>query len=46
MKKNKFIKSSIILIIGGLATKALGMITKIILTRIIQIENTQYDVQN
>lgn len=33
MKKNKFIKSSIILIIGGLITKALGMLVRIILTR-------------
>ena len=33
MKKNKFIKSSIILIIGGLITKVLGMFVKIILTR-------------
>lgn len=35
MKKNKFIKSSIILIIGCLCTKILGMITKIVLTRYI-----------
>ncbi len=33
MKKSKFIKSSIILIIGGFCTKVLGMLTKIILTR-------------
>ena len=33
MKKNKFFKSSIILIIGGLITKTLGMIVKIVLTR-------------
>ena len=33
MKKNKFIRSSIILIIGGLITKALGMLVRIILTR-------------
>ena len=33
MKKNKFIKSSIILVIGGLITKILGMIIKIVLTR-------------
>ena len=33
MKKNKFIVSSIILIIGGLITKILGMLVKIILTR-------------
>lgn len=31
--KNKFIKSSLILIIGGLITKLLGMFIKIILTR-------------
>lgn len=35
MKKSKFIKSSIILIIGGLITKILGMIIKIIMTRLI-----------
>ena len=33
--KNKFIKSTIILIIGGLVTKVLGMIIKISLTRTI-----------
>jgi len=33
MKKSKFIKSSIILIIGGMLTKALGMLVKIILSR-------------
>lgn len=33
MKKSKFIKSSIILLIGGIVTKALGMIVRIILTR-------------
>ena len=33
MKKNKFIKSSIILIIGGMITKILGMFVKIVLTR-------------
>ena len=33
MKNNKFIKSTIILIIGGLITKILGMIIKIALTR-------------
>lgn len=33
MKKSKFIKSSIILIIGGLLTKVLGMLVKIVLTR-------------
>lgn len=38
MKKSKFIKSSIILIIGGLITKILGMIIKIIMTRLIGTE--------
>ena len=33
MKKSKFIKSSIILLIGGLITKVLGLIIKILLTR-------------
>lgn len=33
MKKNKFIKSTIILIIGGLLTKILGMLIKIAITR-------------
>lgn len=36
--KNKFIKSTIILIIGGFFTKLLGMIIKIILTRLIGTE--------
>ena len=36
--KNKFIKSTIILIIGGFITKILGMIIKISLTRIIKTE--------
>ncbi len=35
MVKNKFIKSTIILLIGGLLTKVLGMFIKIITTRII-----------
>lgn len=35
MKKSKFIKSTIILLIGGLLTKILGMLIKIITTRII-----------
>lgn len=35
MKKNVFIKSTIILIIGGFFTKLLGMIIKIIITRLI-----------
>ena len=38
MKKSKFIKSSIILIIGGLITKILGMIIKIVMTRLIGTE--------
>ncbi len=33
MKKSKFIKSTIILLIGGFLTKILGMIIKIIITR-------------
>lgn len=36
--KNKFIKSTIILIIGGFFTKILGMIIKIVMTRIIGTE--------
>lgn len=36
--KNKFIKSTIILIFGGLITKVLGMIIKIALTRAISTE--------
>jgi len=38
MKKSKFIKSSIILIIGGMILKAVGLLTKIILTRKIGID--------
>lgn len=38
MKKSKFIKSSIILIIGGFLTKVLGMTVKIVLTRHIGLE--------
>lgn len=37
MKKSKFIKSSIILLIGGLVTKVLGLFIKILLTRKIGI---------
>lgn len=33
MKKSKFIQSSVILLIGGLITKVLGLIIKILLTR-------------
>ena len=36
--KEKFIKSTIILIIGGLITKILGMIIRIITTRIIGVD--------
>ena len=36
--KEKFIKSTLILVIGGLITKILGMIIKIITTRIIGLE--------
>lgn len=38
MKKSKFIKASIILIIGGFITKLLGMTVKIVLTREIGLE--------
>lgn len=38
MKKSKFIKSTIILIIGGALTKLLGMIIKIIMTRLLGTE--------
>lgn len=38
MNKEKFIKSTIILIIGGFITKILGMIIKIINTRLIGLE--------
>lgn len=38
MKKNKFIKSTIILIIGGFITKILGMIIKIVMTRLLGTE--------
>ena len=33
--KNKFIKSTLILILGGLVTKLLGFVIKIVYTRII-----------
>ena len=36
--KNKFIKSTIILIIGGFITKILGMIIKIVMTRLLGTE--------
>ncbi len=38
MKKSKFIKSTIILIIGGALTKLLGMIIKIVMTRLLGTE--------
>ena len=38
MKKNKFIRSTFILIIGGMITKLLGMIIKIVMTRLIGTE--------
>lgn len=38
MNKEKFIKSTIILIIGGLITKILGMVIKVINTRLIGLE--------
>ncbi|MDD2435621.1 MAG: oligosaccharide flippase family protein [Bacilli bacterium] len=38
MKKNKFIKSTIILIIGGFITKLLGMVIKVTMTRLLGTE--------
>ncbi len=38
MRKSKFIKSTIILMIGGLITKILGMIIKIVMTRLMGTE--------
>ena len=38
MRKSKFIKSTIILMIGGFITKILGMIIKIVMTRLIGTE--------
>jgi len=38
MKKEKFITSTIILMIGGFLTKILGMIIKIVMTRIVGID--------
>ncbi len=37
--KEKFIKSSIILIIGGFITKILGIVNKIVMTRIVSVES-------
>ena len=38
MKNSKFIQSTIVLIIGGLITKILGMVIKIVTTRLIGTE--------
>ena len=38
MNKEKFIKTTIILIIGGAITKVLGMVIKIVMTRLIGLE--------
>lgn len=38
MKKEKFIASTIILMIGGFLTKVLGMIIKIVMTRIVGVD--------
>ena len=38
MKKNKFIKSTLILIIGGFITKILSMVIKIVMTRLVGTE--------
>ena len=38
MKKGTFFKATLILILGGAITKALGMFIKIIMTRIVGIE--------
>ncbi len=38
MRKSKFVKSTIILIIGGFITKILGMIIKIVMTRLMGTE--------
>ena len=38
MKKEKFISSTIILIIGGFLTKILGMVIRIVMTRIVKTE--------
>ncbi len=38
MKKNKFIKSTLILIIGGFVTKILSMVIKVVTTRLIGTE--------
>lgn len=38
MKKSKFVKSTLILIVGGFITKILGMIIKIVMTRLVGTE--------
>ncbi|MDD2518857.1 MAG: polysaccharide biosynthesis protein [Bacilli bacterium] len=38
MKKSKFIKSTIILIIGGMITKLMSMVIKIVITRLVGVE--------
>lgn len=38
MKKSKFIKSTVVLIVGGFITKILGMLIKIVMTRLIGTE--------
>ena len=38
MKKSKFIKSTFILLVGGFITKILGMLIKIVMTRLIGTE--------
>lgn len=40
MKKSKFVQSTIILMIGGLITKILGMLIKIVMTRFLGAEGT------
>ena len=35
MKKSKFIKSTFILLVGGFITKILGMLIKIVMTRLV-----------
>ena len=38
LKKNKFIKSTLILIIGGFISKIMAMVIRIILTRVVGTE--------
>jgi stage V sporulation protein B len=38
MKKSKFIKSTIILIISGMITKLTSMVIKIVMTRLVGVE--------